>query len=231
MAVYKLLIIEDDQDINDVLYREFKAAGYDVIRAWSGTEGRLLLSEEPDVVITDLMLPGMSGEDLIPQIDKCIPVIALSAKTSTESKVNALRLGCVDYVTKPFDINELKARVETHTDTFSRLKAAGAMPDGLSRITFGKLTLDPVSHAASTPEGEVHLTRTEFAILKFLVNSRGRVVSKDQILASVSIDTPDLVESSIKVHISNIRRKLKTLCDDEFIESVWGIGFKANEVR
>ena len=219
----KILIIEDDQDINDILYSEFSSEGYEVVRAWSGTEGRLCLTQDPDIIITDLMLPGMSGEELVAFINDGTPVIVLSAKSSVEDKVKLLKLGCVDYVTKPFNINELKARVEVHLANSLKAKAGTDQ----HYISFGGLTLDSDNRMVSAEGGQAHLTRTEFAILKLLLLGRGTVISKNQILESVGQDTPDLVESSIKVHISNIRRKIKALSDKEYIESVWGIGFRA----
>ncbi len=222
----KILIIEDDQDINDILYREFSSEGYEVLRAWSGTEGRLYLTQGPDIIITDLMLPGMSGEELVAFINDGTPVIVLSAKSSVEDKVKLLKLGCVDYVTKPFNINELKARVEVHLANSLKAKAGSAGSDPHS-ISFGGLTLDSDNRTVTAEGAQAHLTRTEFAILKLLLLGRGTVISKNQILESVGVDTPDLVESSIKVHISNIRRKIKALSDKEYIESVWGIGFRA----
>lgn len=222
----KILIVEDDQDINDILFRELSSEGYEVVRAWSGTEGRLCLTQEPDIIITDLMLPGMSGEELLAFITDGTPVIVLSAKSSVNDKVKLLKLGCVDYVTKPFDINELKARVEVHLANSLKAKAGAAGTDS-RRISFGGLTLDSDKRTVSAEGGQARLTRTEFAILKLLLSGRGTVISKNRILESVGADTPDLVESSIKVHVSNIRRKIKTFSDKEYIESVWGIGFRA----
>ena len=172
------------------------------------------------------MLPGMSGEELVAFITDGTPVIVLSAKSSVEDKVKLLKLGCVDYVTKPFNINELKARVEVHLANSLKAKAGSSGSDPHS-ISFGGLTLDSDNRTVTAEGSQAHLTRTEFAMLKLLLLGRGTVISKNQILESVGVDTPDLVESSIKVHISNIRRKIKTLSDKEYIESVWGIGFRA----
>lgn len=220
---YKLLIVEDDKDIGDILTREFSNSGFDVYRAWSGTEGRLALMNNPDIVIMDLMLPGMNGEELITYIDNSIPVIALSAKSSSEDKVRMLESGCVDYVTKPFDIKELKARVKVHLNNSLRMNASSVSGDV---IEFGGVKIDTVLRQIVINEQQIHLTRTEFALFKLLVLNKGQVVSKTQILNSISVDTPDLVDSSLKVHISNIRRKLKVASDHEFIEAIWGIGFR-----
>ena len=176
----KILIIEDDQDINDILYSEFSSEGYEVVRAWSGTEGRLCLTQDPDIIITDLMLPGMSGEELVAFINDGTPVIVLSAKSSVEDKVKLLKLGCVDYVTKPFNINELKARVEVHLANSLKAKAGEERSDH-HLISFGGLTLDSDNRMVSAEGGQAHLTRTEFAILKLLLLGRGTVISKNQI--------------------------------------------------
>lgn len=222
---YKLLIVEDDQDISDILYREFKSEGFEVIRAWSGTEGRLSLSNNPDVIIMDLNLPGMSGEELITYVEDDLPVIALSAKTSSEDKINMLERGCVDYVTKPFDIKELKTRVNVHLKNSLKTKIPNQEVNS-AVINFGGVQLNLDTRTVSVNEKAVQLTRTEFAIFKLLVVNKGRVVSKNQILNSISEDTPDLVDSSLKVHISNARKKLKTISDNELIEAIWGIGFR-----
>ena len=113
----KILIIEDDEDIRKILASELKKEGYDVLTAATGTEGRLMMTSTPDMILMDLMLPGLTGEELLPLIPAHIPVIAISAKTSTDSKVDLLTGGCVDYITKPFDIREVKARVKTHLRT------------------------------------------------------------------------------------------------------------------
>lgn len=220
---YKLLIVEDDKDIGDILSREFSNTGFDVYRAWSGTEGRLALNNIPDIVIMDLMLPGMNGEELITYIDKSIPVIALSAKSSSDDKVRMLEAGCVDYVTKPFDIKELKARVKIHLNNSLKMKSTMVTDDV---FVFGGVKVDNILRQIEICEKNIHLTRTEFALFKLLILNKGQVVSKTQILNSLSADTPDLVDSSLKVHISNLRRKLKVVTDHEYIEAVWGIGFR-----
>lgn len=220
---YKLLIVEDDQDISDILYKEFMGEGYEVYRAWSGTEGRLALSYNPDIIIMDLMLPGMSGEELIKYVDEDIPVIAMSAKSSSDDKINMLESGCVDYVIKPFDIKELKVRVKVHLKNSKKTNKKESNKDELS---FGGITLDLNLRSVAVGNETVHLTRTEFALLKLLMANKGRVVSKTQILNSLSEDTPDLVDSSLKVHVSNIRKKLKAVNEHDYIEAIWGIGFR-----
>ena len=215
----KILIVEDDEDIGAVLQKELKKDGYEVLRATTGTEGRMMLGTNPDLILMDLMLPGMSGEELLKHIPKQTPVIAVSARSSTDDKISLLSEGCVDYITKPFDIRELKARVNAALRTTSRNGSS-------ARLTCGDLIIDTDKHEVFVEDKEVKLTRTEYAILKMLATGRGRVISKSELLDLIKSETPDCTESSVKVHISNLRKKIKEYTDTEYIEAVWGIGFK-----
>ncbi len=215
----RILIVEDDEDIGAVLQRELEKDGYEVVRVMTGTEGRMKLSTNPDLILMDLMLPGMSGEELLTHIPKETPVIAVSARSSTDDKIALLSEGCVDYITKPFDIRELKARVNAALRTTAR-------NGNSARITCGGLVIDTGKHEVYVEDKEVKLTRTEYAILKMLATGGGRVISKSELLDLIKSETPDCTESSVKVHISNLRRKIKEHTDTEYIEAVWGIGFK-----
>ena len=216
----RVLIIEDDQDIRNILSQELAKEGYDIEEASSGTQGRLLLNTAPDIILMDLMLPGLTGEELLPLIPKDIPVIAVSAKAAIENKIELLSGGCVDYITKPFDIRELKVRVAAHLRT-SKQKAANE-----EILTASDISLDVTKHVVKINDQPVHLTRTEYAILKILMTDAGNVISKTELLSRAVEDTPDLVESSLKVHMSNLRKKLKDVGGKDYIEAVWGIGFK-----
>ena len=211
--------MEDDEDIGAVLQRELKKDGYEVLRATTGTEGRMMLGANPDLILMDLMLPGMSGEELLTHIPKETPVIAVSARSSTDDKITLLSEGCVDYITKPFDIRELKARVNAALRTTARNSNS-------VHITCGDLVIDTAKHEVYVEDKEVKLTRTEYAILKMLATGGGRVISKSELLDLIKSETPDCTESSVKVHISNLRKKIKEHTDTEYIEAVWGIGFK-----
>ena len=213
------MIVEDDEDIGAVLQRELKKEGYETVWASTGTEGRMMLGTGPDLILMDLMLPGMSGEELLKHIPKQTPVIAVSARSSTDDKISLLSEGCVDYITKPFDIRELKARVNAALRTTSRNGSS-------ARLTCGDLIIDTDKHEVFVEDKEVKLTRTEYAILKMLATGRGRVISKSELLDLIKSETPDCTESSVKVHISNLRKKIKEYTDTEYIEAVRGIGFK-----
>lgn len=215
----QILIIDDDVHINDMLDRVLKKAGYAVAHAYSGTEALLFLSgEKPDLILLDLMLPGLSGEEVLPEI-KGVPVIVMSAKVDTGDKVNMLLGGAADYITKPFDIEELLARIAVQL----RKSEASDIDDSL---TFDDITLAPGTWQVYVGGLEVRLTKTEFAILKLLMENPRQVVTKSILLDKISEDTPDCVESSLKVHVSNLRKKLRVASERDYIETVWGIGFK-----
>lgn len=214
-----IAIIDDDQYIGDMLEEILKREGYDCLRAYSGTEAVYLLSENrPDLILLDLMLPGLTGEEVLKHITG-IPVIVVSAKAAIDDKVSLLSEGAIDYVTKPFDIRELLARIAVH------LRPSKNIPSSI--LSVKDLKLDILSHSASAGGKEIKLTKTEYAILKLLMLNPGQVISKSSILDRISADTPDCTETSLKIHISNIRKKLRQVSDDEYIESVWGIGFRA----
>ncbi len=217
--MYRILIVEDDEDIGAVLQRELEKESMEVMRALTGTEGRMMLGTNPDLILMDLMLPGLTGEELLTHIPSDIPVIAVSAKSSVDDKVALLSGGCVDYITKPFDIKELKARVKVALRTAEGKRTKGS-------ITFGEMFIDTDNHEVLIKGRELKLTRTEYAILKMLAVSKGRVISKSELLDLIRSETPDCTESSVKVHISNLRKKIKEITDTEYIEAVWGIGFK-----
>ena len=217
--MHHILIIDDDVNINKMLDAVLTKAGYRVSHAYSGTEALLFLSgEKPDLILLDLMLPGLSGEEVLPEI-KGVPVIVMSAKVDTGDKVNMLLGGAADYITKPFDIDELLARIAV------QLRKSEAS-DKDDRLTFDDIALLPRTWQAEVAGRDVRLTKTEFAILKLLMENPKQVVTKSILLDRISEDTPDCVESSLKVHVSNLRKKLRDASGKDYLETVWGIGFK-----
>lgn len=219
-----IAIIDDDVHIGNTLTKILEREGYAVLRAYSGTEALLLLSQsKPDLVLLDLMLPGLSGEEVLLRI-KNIPVIVLSAKVDVQDKVALLLGGAVDYVTKPFDPDELLARITVG------LRRAEVKED-VTLLVVGDLTLDAASQEVTVGNMPVKLTRTEFAILKLLMMNPKRAISKSVLLDRISMDTPDCTERSLKQHISNLRRKLQEATGKDYIETVWGIGFKLAEKK
>ena len=212
----RILIIEDDPDINSILCSLLTDNGYDVERAFNGAEAIPAIGTLPDLILMDLMLPDTTGEELLTHVSEGIPVIAVSARSSVDDKVDLLSLGCVDYVTKPFDNKELLARIEV----------ALKYKKSSKNYSCGNLTMDESSHSVKVDGNPVRLTPTEYAIVKILLVNQDRVISKTELIESASKFTPDLVEDSLKVHMSNLRRKMKQAGSTAEIEAVWGIGFR-----
>lgn len=214
-----IAVIDDDIYIGNLLEEVLKKENYQVIRAYSGTEAVMLLSQrKPDLILLDLMLPGLIGEEVLKQV-KGIPVIIVSAKSEVSDKVNLLQDGAVDYITKPFDVEELLARIAVQL-------RQNRFQDANERLVFADIKLETDTYELFVKENIVHLTKTEFAILKLLMQNPKQVITKSILLDKISEDTPDCMESSLKVHISNIRKKLRDAGGRDVIESVWGIGFK-----
>lgn len=218
----KIWIVDDDIYIAAMLEEVLHRAGYGVLTAYSGTEALLLLEREtPDLVLLDLMLPGLPGEELLAKLQG-IPVIVISAKVEVEDKVDLLLRGAADYLTKPFDTKELLARIAV------QLRSAAAAGSSV-RLTYGSLELNIRAHTVQAGGVPVRLTKTEFALLRQLLQNAPQVVTKSQLLELAHWETPDCVESSLKVHISNLRRKLREAMGCDYVESVWGIGFRLQE--
>lgn len=220
---HTLLVVEDDNDINNLLAEVLGRAGYGVQQAFSGTEGKLLFGQQPpDLLLLDLMLPGMTGEELIAHIrkDSTVPVIVLSAKESGPDKVQALRLGADDYVTKPFDEEELLARIEAN------LRRAGTAPAPAGgRLRHRDVVLDGETHRVRVADREVALTAREFAILALLMGNPTKVFTKANIYTSVWNEDFFGDDNTVNVHVSNLRAKLQ----GDYIQTIWGIGFKMQE--
>ena len=217
-----ILIVDDDLYIGNMLEEVLQKEGYRTTRAYSGTEALLVLScATPDLILLDLMLPGLTGEEKKKKITG-IPVIIISAKAGVENKVGLLLGGAADYVTKPFDIKELLARIAVqfriNTDTVK-----GRF------ISFENIRIDTYSQAVLIDKVNLLLTPTEYTILKILVQNQNQVTTKSLLLDRISLDTPDCTEGSLKMHVSNLRRKLRAVTDKDYIEAVWGIGFKLKE--
>lgn len=217
-----IAVIEDDQHIGNILERNLVREGFKVLRAYSGTEAMYLLSQYiPDLILLDLMLPGLSGEEILPKM-KGIPVIVVSAKVGIDDKVNLLLGGAVDYVTKPFNIKELLARITVHLRKSSMQELAPV-------LRVNDLKMNTAAHEVMVNDKAIRLTKTEYAILKLLMQNPNQAISKSVILEKICADTPDCTDGSLKQHISNLRKKLRDAGNKEYIDSVWGIGFKLKE--
>lgn len=214
-----ILIVEDDSSIHKILEEMLISEKYNVLNAYSGTEALMLIEKNNvDLILLDLMISGLSGEELISKVNY-LPIIVISAKINTEDKVNCLLKGANDYITKPFDKNEFLARIKV------QLRMNSSNKD----LEYKELKLLSDNHTLCINENKVNLTKTEYAILKRLLINIKEVVTKNRLLDLISFDTEDCNEESLRVHISNLRRKIRKYTDNEYIESVWGIGFEISE--
>ncbi len=217
-----ILIIDDDIHISRMLAEVLQGEGHFTKQAASAAEARQILSVwKPDLILLDLMLPDISGEALLPMI-KDIPVIVVSAKTDLANKVDLLLGGAADYVTKPFHLAEMLARITVQL----RKQTANAKPSVLS---YREVTMHTDTHTVYVNDTEIKLTRTEYAILKLLMQKPEQVIARLTILDEISVDTPDCTDDSLKIHIHNLRKKLKSVTGKNYITAVWGIGFMLGE--
>lgn len=222
-----IAVIEDNVLTGDMVEEILVEEGFRVIRAYSGTEALYLLKhEKSDLILLDLILPGLGGEGVLEHI-KDIPVIILSSKTDVEDKINLLNEGACDYITKPFHKKELIARILVQL-------RKGQIPRNYAEesiVSFGDLTLDPLLLEVTVQSRTVKLTRTECVILKLLMNHSRYIISRDLLLDSISYETPDCTEKSLKQHIYNLRKKLNSIDSSIQIETVRGVGFKLSKNR
>lgn len=219
-----IMVVEDDASINNLLKTALEKGGYQVIQAFSGTEAKLILQMQKDIslVLLDLMLPGVSGEEVLKSIreKENIPVIVLTARDSLDDKIEMLTKGADDYITKPFEIPEVLARIQV------QLRHAGRKIEN-RQMSCRNLVLDKTDYQVRIDGKEVpRITKQEFAILELLVSHPKQVFSKEDIFA-YAWNEPYMGETkTLDVHISNIRKKIKQVTDEEYIETVWGIGYR-----
>ena len=243
-----ILIVEDDININNLLCEVLTKSGYECEQAFSGTEAKLLLNMKENaytLVLLDLMLPGASGEDVLKEIRKKgkLPVIVLTAKDSLDDKIGVLTDGADDYITKPFDIREVLARIQVQLrhiegeiernteDKTQEIKEAG-IKDSQSKdslkfkdMVFTRSTFEVSIGGRVLPK----ITKQELAILELLLKNPKQVFSKEDVF-EYAWDEPYMGETkTLDVHISNIRKKIKAVTEDEYIETIWGIGYRLHE--
>ena len=221
----RILIIEDDTDINNSTAAYLRRQGCVCAQAFSGTEGLLLWRQGGfDLLLVDLMLPGLSGSELIAEVRKTsrVPAIVLSARTELSGKVELLGSGADDYMTKPCQLEELWARIQVQL----RHARAGSFGEPLR---FREWTLDPEGMTLTAAGRPVNLTAHEFRIVELLAGSPRRVFTRQQIYEAVWQEAYAVEDKTISVHISNIRAKLRPSGTDGYIQTVWGIGFKLAE--
>ena len=222
----KILIVEDDTNINHLLREALSKEGYSCEQAFSGTEAKLLLNMQQHgyaLILLDLMLPGISGEVVLEEIRKKgnLPVIVLTAKDSLDEKVEVLTSGADDYITKPFEIREVLARVQVQL-RHKEEKEAEHYNLSFKDMVLNRDTFQIRINGRILPK----ITKQEFAILELLLRNPKQVFSKEDIF-EYAWDEPYMGETkTLDVHISNIRKKIKQVTSEEYIETVWGIGYR-----
>lgn len=216
-----ILIIEDDKDINEMLTKLLTNNNYNVLNAYSGTEGVLVHNDNIDLILLDLMLPGKNGEEIIRELKNKnnVPVIVMSAIQDIDKKVDLFDLGANDYITKPFHNDELLARIKVQlrdkNNTISNI------------LKFKDVELNKVNFTVNCNNKEVAFTKKEFELLKLLMENENQTLTKSMIFDSIWNDENSADDNTLNVHISKIKNKLKECNpDEEYIETVWSIGYR-----
>jgi DNA-binding response OmpR family regulator len=223
--MYRILIVEDQADLADGLEINFKKEGYTVLKASTGEEALKLVTRElPDLMVLDVMLPGMSGLDVCRELRSKsieIPIIMLTAKSDEIDRVVGLEIGADDYMTKPFSLRELLARVRV------RLRRQPPQTDVLARYRFGHVELDFEKGRATVHDELVDLTQKELEVMRFLIRNRGNVVSRERLLDEVWGYEVYPTTRTVDTHILRLRKKLEEdQANPQYILSIYGEGYK-----
>jgi DNA-binding response OmpR family regulator len=221
-----ILVAEDENDINQLLCNMIRRSGYVPQPAFSGTEAIIYLEKSVwDMVLLDLMLPGLSGEQVLLKIKEhqTVPILVISAKGQQDTKVNALRTGADDFITKPFDIEEVSARIDSHLRRYRRVTDSVH----LNQLKYKDIVLDVDMKRVTVNDTEMILTVKEYAIMELFLSFPKKVFTKANLFESVWFDDFMGDDNTINVHMSNLRSKLsKANADEEYIETIWGMGYR-----
>lgn len=221
-----ILVVEDDNDINELLCKIIKKSQYHPQPAYSGTEAMIYLEKQKwDLVLLDLMLPGMTGEEILAKITEqgSIPVIIISAKSEQQTKIKSLRSGADDFISKPFDVEEVSARIDT---LLRRYKNNNETPPQ-DVLTHKDIHVDMEAKTVYVNGVELSVTSREYSILVLLMKSPKKVFSKSNLFESVWNEPFHGDDNTVNVHMSNLRNKLsKVNPNEEYIETIWGMGYR-----
>ena len=220
----KILIVEDNKDVNTMLAEVLTGENYEVSSAYTGIEGlKKIKSEEYDLILLDIMLPYKSGDEILKEVRvfSDVPIIIISAKDMMGTKIELLRLGADDYITKPFDLDEVVARVETN------LRRSKRQVEAEKVIRYKDLLFDDNAKRLIVNNIELELTAKECQIIELLLKNRSRVFTKANLYETIWQDAYLGDDNAVKTHISNLRSKLKMAnSDNNYIETVWGLGYR-----
>lgn len=216
-----ILIIEDDKDINEMLTKLLVNHGFEVRNAYSGTEGLLIHDEKVDIILLDLMLPGKNGEEIINDLKNKfdVPIIVMSAIQDVNKKIDLLELGANDYITKPFNNDELLARIKVQLRNKPEIKS--------NILRFKDIELDKLNYKVTCNNKKVTFSKKEFALLKLFMEKPNQTLTKSLIFDIIWDGEDSADDNTLNVHISKIKNKLKECNpDNEYIETVWSVGYR-----
>jgi len=227
-----ILVVEDEQELAALVRREMELVGHQVTSAHDGPSAvEMALSLDPDIVILDIMLPGFDGIDVTRRVRavKSTPILMLTARATELDKVLGLELGADDYLTKPFSMRELQARVSAILRRSEMVRAQSRPREATEIISFSGLTIDTAAHEVTSGGERVMLTATEFSLLKLLASNHGRVFSREFLLEEVWGNDAVVFDRTIDSHIQRLRKKLGGPdSPGDYIETVWGVGYRFN---
>lgn len=228
----KILVVDDDRAINELIKVNLKLAGYDVIQAFDGTQGFALAKQElPNMLILDVMMPNVDGYTVAQRVrqnetTKNIPILMLTALSDIEDKGRGFSIGIDDYLVKPFNMEELKMRVK------AILKRSNQLPESMATkeiLTLGEITLLPEQYSVQIGDNIAKLTPIEFDIFNILFQNHGNMVSSSKLLKDVWGYSPDDDVETIRVHIRHLRTKIDKISNGKkYIETIYGGGYKLN---
>ncbi len=224
------LVVEDDKEINRLLCEYLTDQGYQVLAAYQGLEARRMLEQHKDIclVLLDIMLPFQSGDMVLKKIRETsdVPVIVLSAKDTVQTKVDIIRMGADDYITKPFDLDEVLVRIEAVLRRSAGRGEQFSSGAENQMLEFKNMKLDVVSKQVTVKGQVLVLTGKEYSILELMLRNPNKLFSKANLFESVWNEVYFSEDNTLKVHMSNLRNKIKQYDEEEYIETVWGMGYK-----
>lgn len=227
--MYRLLVIEDNKDVNAMLSETFQNAGYEIQAAFTGIEGiNKIKSEDYDLILLDIMLPFKSGDMIVKEVREFsqVPIIIISAKEMVNTKIDLLKLGADDYITKPFDLGEVQARVETLLRRTQKQKQKEQI------YSFKELRIDSNAKRFYINDAEMELTAKEYQIMELFLKYQDKIFTKASLYESIWEEEYLGDENTIKTHISNLRTKIKSRnTGTEYIETVWGLGYRLTKSK
>ncbi len=229
--MYKILVIDDEKEIVSFIKEALEMEGYYIITAYDGNEALTKITSNPDLILLDIMMPNTDGYEFCRKIREEIqcPILFLSAKQDELDKIKAFSIGGDDYITKPFSLKELRARVAAHLRREER-HSKNSIKE--SKISFGELCLDIANHKIIIKDALINLTKKEFEIVELLAMNSGQIFSKERIYESLWGYDAEGDSSTIAEHVKNIRAKFKEINNKtEYISTVWGVGYRWEKLR